>query len=136
MKQARIAIALAIVLGGCQQQGQPTAAGAEAVSGDTQSARNSPAAHPPLGRYVCRQYMTTIGWIELTKTTYATGGVKGGYSYDPSSGAIAWNGGAYAGWPARYEFSPGGGGHAQDENIIRITDEAGALKIDCFLTDQ
>lgn len=78
--------------------------------------------------------MTTIGWIDLTETRYAVGEVEGGYSYDPESGAIAWEGGAYAGWPARYEFSPGGDGHAHDENIIRMTDESGKLVIDCFLT--
>ncbi|MAN77441.1 MAG: hypothetical protein CML24_09680 [Rhizobiales bacterium] len=88
---------------------------------------------PPLGRYVCRQYMTTIGWIDLTNATYLVGEVEGGYSFDPVSGYISWNGGAYAGWPARYEFSPAGAGHAHDENIIRMTDESGALKIDCFL---
>lgn len=90
---------------------------------------------PPLGRYVCRQYMTTIGYIQLGSGGYTVNGVRGGYSLG-AGGAIRWNGGAYAGWPARYEFSPGGGGHAHDEHIIRMTDEAGRLKIDCFLMDK
>lgn len=90
---------------------------------------------PPLGHYVCRQYVTTIGWIDLAESSYAVNDVQGGYAFDPASGAIAFAGGAYAGWPARYEFSPAGAGHAHDENIIRITDESGGLKIDCFLTE-
>lgn len=91
---------------------------------------------PPLGRYVCRQYMTTIGWIDLSEGVYAVSGVQGAYSFDPTSGFIAWHDGAYAGWPARYEFSPAGAGHAHDEYIIRMTDEGGSLKIDCFLTSE
>lgn len=89
---------------------------------------------PPLGRYVCRQYMTTIGYIQLGSGSYTVNGVRGSYSFDERDGLIRWNGGAYAGWPARYEFSPAGAGHAQDERIIRMTDETGDLKIDCFLT--
>jgi hypothetical protein len=98
--------------------------------------RSRAAGRPPLGRYVCRQYMTTIGYIQLGSGSYTVNGVRGGYSLEEGSGAIRWNGGAYAGWPARYEFSPGGGGHAHDEHIIRMTDEAGRLKIDCFLMAQ
>lgn len=88
---------------------------------------------PPLGRYVCRQYMTTIGYIQLGSGSYTVNGVRGSYGFDGGNGLIRWNGGAYAGWPARYEFSPGGGGHAHDEHIIRMSDKTGRLKIDCFL---
>ena len=91
---------------------------------------------PPLGRYVCRQYMTTIGYIQLGSGSYTVNGVRGGYSFDGGSGAIRWDGGAYAGWPARYEFSPAGTGHAHDEHIIRMTDESDRLRIDCFLMAQ
>lgn len=88
---------------------------------------------PPLGRYVCRQYMTTIGYIQLDASSYTVNGVRGSYSFDAGSGSVRWNGGAYAGWPARYEFSPAGAGHAHDEHIIRMTDETDRLRIDCFL---
>lgn len=135
MKYAGIALAAALALGGCEGEQQEPAAAAEAEAGrDEIAAGEAPAAHPPLGRYVCRQYMTTIGWIDLTESTYAVGDVEGGYSYDPANGEVEWNGGAYVGWPARYELSPAGEGHAHDERIIRMTDETGKLKIDCFLT--
>ena len=88
---------------------------------------------PPLGRYVCRQYMTTIGYIQLGSNRYTVNGVGGSYTFDGGSGGIRWVGGAYAGWPAHYEFSPAGAGHAQDEHIIRMTDETDRLRIDCFL---
>ncbi|QYX58073.1 hypothetical protein K1T73_06795 [Roseovarius sp. SCSIO 43702] len=88
---------------------------------------------PPFGRYVCRQYMTTIGYIDLGSGSYAVNGVNGTYDLEQGSGYITWNGGAYAGWPAKYEFSPAGAGHANDEHIIRMTDESGRLTIDCFL---
>ncbi|WP_374603089.1 hypothetical protein [Arenimonas sp.] len=88
---------------------------------------------PPLGRYVCRQSMTTIGYIQLGKESYSVNNVRGGYAVDAASGAIRWKGGAYAGWPARYEFSAAGAGHAHDEHIIRMTDETDRLRIDCFL---
>ena len=98
-----------------------------------QETRNT-GAHPPLGRYVCRQYMTTIGYITLTPETYSVGEVRGGYDYDPASGEIAWQGGAYGGWPARYEHRTAASlGRALPEEIIRMTDEEGRLKIDCFL---
>ena len=135
MKRAGIAFAAAVTLGGCEGGEQEPAAAAEAPADTTEvAAGEAPAAHPPLGRYVCRQYMTTIGWIDLTEDAYAVGEVRGGYSYDPENGLIRWEGGAYAGWPARYEFSPAGEGRAHDEHIIRMTDETGRLKIDCFLT--
>ena len=88
----------------------------------------------PLGRYVCRQYMTTIGWIDLNEGSYVVNGVQGSYSFDRTTGFITWHGGAYQGWPARFEYSPAGAGHAHDEYIIRMTDETDTLRIDCFLT--
>ncbi|MGR3593098.1 MAG: hypothetical protein ACU0BO_14130 [Limimaricola soesokkakensis] len=88
---------------------------------------------PPLGRYVCRQYMTTIGYIHLGSDSYVVSGTSGSYNFDDGNGAVTWNGGAYAGWPAKYEFSPAGAGHAHDEHIIRMTDDTGRLTIDCFL---
>ena len=136
MNQAIVAVVLTAALAACQGEEPAGAADAQdstRIAGTT--AAEASAAHPPLGRYVCRQYMTTIGWIDLSEDAYAVRDVRGGYSFDPASGAIEWDGGAYAGWPARYEFSPAGEGHAHDEDIIRMTDEGGELKIDCFLTE-
>lgn len=90
----------------------------------------------PAGRYVCRQYMTTIGWIDLNEGVYVVNGVQGTYSFDPGTGAIVWLDGAYRGWPARFEYSPAGSGHAHDEYIIRMTDETDTLRINCFLTSE
>ncbi|AVF02377.1 MULTISPECIES: hypothetical protein [Devosia] len=90
----------------------------------------------PVGRYVCRQYMTTIGWIDLNEGVYVVNGVEGTYSFDTGTGAIVWQDGAYRGWPARFEYSPAGSGHAHDEYIIRMTDETDTLRIDCFLTSE
>ncbi|MCP8885418.1 OB-fold putative lipoprotein [Devosia sp. XJ19-1] len=91
---------------------------------------------PPVGRYVCRQYMTTIGWVDLNEGTYGVNGVQGTYSFDLGTGAIVWQDGAYRGWPAWFEYSPAGSGHAHDEYIIRMTDETDTLRIDCFLTSE
>lgn len=137
MKSAAIALAAAVALGGCEGDRREAGSAAEAQARlrTTEGAADErSAAHPPLGRYVCRQSMTTIGWIDLREDEYVVGQVQGGYAFDPATGEIAWDDGAYAGWPARYEFSPAGAGHAQDERIIRMTDKAGDLKIDCFLT--
>lgn len=135
MRYAWIALTGGLALSGCQAEADDKSA---AAAGERQVSElevaDESAAHPPLGRYVCRQYMTTIGWIDLSESGYSVAEVEGSYSYDRSSGDITWESGAYAGWPARNEFSPAGEGHAHDESIIRMTDETGDLKIDRFLT--
>lgn len=65
---------------------------------------------------------------------YETSGVRGQYSYDPSSGAMEWQGGSYDewNWRGRYEHvsRPADDGRP-DEDIIRL--EGDGLKIDCYL---
>ena len=135
MKHVCIGLIVGIALAGCDTNADEDRS-VQAGEGQDREVRTAEetSAHPPLGRYVCRQYMATIGWIDLGESGYAVGDVQGEYTYDTSNGEIEWQSGAYAGWPARYEFSPAGEGHAHDEYFIRMTDEAGALKIDCFLT--
>ena len=90
---------------------------------------------PPLGRYVCRQGMTTMGYLTLEGDAYEVSGVRGGYRYDPATGAMNWEGGSYDewGWDGTYEHvaRPAGDGRP-DEDVIRIVGEADGLKIDCY----
>jgi hypothetical protein len=93
---------------------------------------------PPLGRYVCRQYTTTMGYLTLEEGgTYEVSGVRGRYRHDPQSGAMNWQGGSYDewGWEGTYEHvaRPEGDGRP-DEDIIRLVGEADGLKIDCYKT--
>lgn len=128
-----LALGLLALSSACSPGSEHAAAG-KAEAGALSIATGEDRETPPLGRYVCRQYMTTIGYIDLTAEGYSIGSVKGGYAYDAESGEIEWRGGVYAGWPARYELrSAESLGRAEDENIIRMTDEAGSLTIDCFL---
>lgn len=124
----------------------PVPAPAPAPSAPEPAAPSSPppygpalqaAGSPPAGRYVCRQYMTTMGYLTLDgKGGYEISGVRGQYRYSPASGEFEWLSGSYKDWKwsARYEYrSPESLGRPDDEHIIRTTDDTGKLKIDCFL---
>src|SRR5690606_25169581 len=95
MRVSLIALAGALALGGCEAASEGEAAGVGAQGPGDAEVAEAGDAHPPLGRYVCRQYMTTIGWIDLTEDGYSVNDVAGTYDYDPGSGAIEWQGGAY-----------------------------------------
>ena len=106
---------------------EPTAAPAEPAV---------PAGGPPLGKYVCRQYMTTIAYVTLqTGGTYEIAGVTGRYSYDAATGEMGWNGGSFDewGWAARYEHvrRPAGDGRP-DEHILRVASESDGLRLTCY----
>ena len=99
------------------------------------------AAEPPLGKYVCRQYMTTIGYLTLLPGgTYEVSGVTGRYRYDAGTGEVEWLGGSYEewGWEGVYERvtrQPGDG--RPDEDVVRLTSEADGLRINCYyMADQ
>lgn len=94
-------------------------------------------AGPPAGRYVCRQYMTTMGYLTLHPDGgYEVSDVEGRYRYHPDTGEVEWLSGSYEdwGWKARYDYrSAASLERPQDEHIIRMTDGQGELRIDCFL---
>lgn len=97
----------------------------------------APAGGPPLGRYVCRQYTTTMGYLTLEEGgAYEVSGVRGSYRFDPESGAMNWQGGSYDewGWNGTYEHvvRPEGDGRP-DEHVIRLVGESDGLRIDCYL---
>lgn len=95
------------------------------------------AAGPPAGRYVCRQYMTTMGYLSLSPDGgYEVSNVEGRYRYHPDTGEVEWLSGSYEdwGWKARYDYrSAASLERPQDEHIIRMTDGQDKLRIDCFL---
>lgn len=65
------------------------------------------------------------------------GGTEGEYAFDEGTGEVRWESGKYAewGWVSRYDHrSAESLGRPEDEHIIRVTDDAGRLTIDCFLT--
>lgn len=91
---------------------------------------------PPAGRYVCRQYTTTMGYLTLEEGgEYEVSGVRGRYRYDDATGAMEWEGGSYDewDWDGVYEHvdRPADDGRP-DEDIVRLTSEADGLKIDCY----
>lgn len=109
-----------------------TAVASEPVASGEMAAENG----PPLGRYVCRQYTTTMGYVTLEAgETYEVSGVRGKYHFDPQTGAMQWEGGSYDewNWSGTYEHvtRPEGDGRP-DEDIIRLVSEADGLKIDCY----
>lgn len=89
---------------------------------------------PPLGRYVCRQYTTTMGYLSLEAGgRYEVSGVRGRYDYDPQTGDMEWQGGSYDewGWEGRYEHVAREQGDGRpDEDIIRL--EGDGLQIACY----
>jgi hypothetical protein len=101
------------------------------------AAQEPPADAPPLGKYVCRQGMTTINYHTLSSPgAYEVGGVAGSYAYDPATGEVQWQSGSYADWnyTGLYAHRTAASlGRAEDEHIIRLTDPTGALRVDCFL---
>lgn len=107
----------------------PTA-GSAAAGGAAAGAAGGPTA----GRYVCRQYTTTMGYLTIGPGgTYETAGVQRRYSWDPATGAIDWQGGSYDdwGWEGSFEHvqRPAGDGRP-DEDIIRL--EGDGLQIACY----
>ena len=124
---------------GCDDAPAPAgdSAIADADSGAAIVSAAEPAAGgPPLGRYVCRQYTTTMGYLTLEEGgAYEVSGVRGRYAFDPESGAMNWQGGSYDewGWDGTYEHvsRPEGDGRP-DEDIIRIVSQSDGLKIDCY----
>ena len=94
---------------------------------------------PPIGKYVCRQYMTTMGYLSLkNRDTYEVSKVIGKYSYDASTNQFDWKSGSYQkwGWEGKYEFVPAEG-ERPAEHVIRIVGENGKLKINCYyMADQ
>lgn len=130
-----------MLLSGCGGEAAPASdapdGAAEAADAPVAVAEPAAAAGPPLGRYVCRQYTTTMGYLTLGEGgTYETGGVEGRYAYDEATGALEWQGGSYDewGWDGAYEHvaRPEGDGRP-DEDIIRLHSEADGLRIDCYL---
>lgn len=139
--------ALAALLAACGGDEAPSAdASAAAPSAD--AAPSPPAAAagemaaggPPPGRYVCRQYTTTMGYLTIgADGSYEVSGVRGRYRHDPATGALEWEGGSYDewGWEGRYEHvaRPAGDGRP-DEDVVRLVSESDGLKIDCFRMDE
>lgn len=132
--------ALVLLLAGCGEESAPAAEASQqavSASGGAEPAQEpSAAGGPPLGRYVCRQHMTTMGYLALQEGgSYEVGGVRGRYEFDPETGAMEWRGGSYDewNWEGRYEHvaRPEGDGRP-DEDIIRLTSEADGLRIDCY----
>lgn len=136
-----LAAALLAACGPDAESAEPSAAGSDpaaasdaaAASGDASA---GDAGGPPLGRYVCRQGMTTMGYLTLhAGGEYEVSGVRGRYRYDAATGAMNWEGGSYDewGWDGTYEHvaRPAGDGRP-DEDIIRIVGEADGLKIACY----
>lgn len=112
----------------------PPPAPAAPSASDVASAEQ--AAAPPLGKYVCRQYMTTIAYVTLQPGgTYEIAGVTGRYRHDAATGEVVWDGGSFDewGWAARYEHvrRPEGDGRP-DEHILRVVSEGDGLRLDCF----
>ena len=91
---------------------------------------------PPLGRYVCRQYMTTMGYLTLAPGgVYEVSGVQGRYRFDPGSGDLIWEGGSYDewDWDGTYEHVVRAEDDGRpDEHVIRIVSEADGLRINCY----
>jgi hypothetical protein len=122
---------------------QPEPATGPQIEPRTSPSAGSPAVGegPPLGRYVCRQYMTTMGYLTLGPGgTYEVGGVTGRYRYDAGTGGLEWLGGSYAewGWEGAYErvTRPPGDGRP-DEDVVRLTSETDGLRINCYyMADQ
>ncbi|HEX2207798.1 MAG TPA: hypothetical protein VHG93_08945 [Longimicrobium sp.] len=118
---------------------------AEARASDTAAPAEQPAAPvqepgaaggPPLGRYVCRQYTTTMGYLTLHPGgEYEVSGVRGRYRHDAATGAMEWQGGSYDewNWEGTYEHvtRPADDGRP-DEHVIRLVSESDGLKIDCY----
>lgn len=94
---------------------------------------------PPAGRYACRQSLTTMGFLTIRPgDRYALAGVEGDYRYHADTGEVEWLSGSYHAWQwvAVYEHrSAADLERPEDEHIIRITDDTGGLRIDCFLTE-
>ena len=91
---------------------------------------------PPLGKYVCRQYKTTIAYVTLHPGgAYEISGVTGRYDYDAASGDVRWEGGSFDewGWDGRYEHvrRPAGDGRP-DEHVLRLASESDGLRINCY----
>jgi hypothetical protein len=117
-----------------------SACGAEPAPDAASPAGAALAEGPPPGRYVCRQHMTTFGYLMIREPgSYEVSGVRGGYEYDPRTGAMDWKGGSYDewGWSGVYEHvvRPEGDGRP-DEHMVRLASEADGLKIDCVRMEE
>lgn len=141
-KSGSIGAAILLAVAACgPSEAQDSAAetGSEPVAASSEVASSPAAQHegPPLGKYVCRQYMTTMGYLTLEDGGfYEVSGVRGRYAYDSATGEVVWEGGSYDewDWTATYEHvvRPPEDGRPE-EWILRVRDEAHGLKIDCFL---
>jgi hypothetical protein len=93
---------------------------------------------PPLGRYVCRQHTTTMGYLSLLEGgAYEMSGVRGEYLYDAESGAMEWRGGSFDEWQwdGTYDHVVRADDDGRpDEHVIRLRGRSDGLKIDCFKT--
>ena len=135
---ASLAALLLVLLAACGSEPAADAPeGAVASAPPAAAAADAPAAGgPPPGRYVCRQYTTTMGYLTLTPGgEYEVSGVRGRYAYDPGTGAVDWQGGSYDewNWDGTYEHvsRPEGDGRP-DEEVIRLVGRDDGLRIDCF----
>lgn len=112
----------------------PAAVEAADPAAAAEPGETGPADGPPLGRYVCRQYTTTMGYLSLEAGgRYEVSGVEGRYSYDPRTRAMEWRGGSYDewGWEGTYEHvTRDAGDGREDEDIIRL--EGDGLQIACY----
>lgn len=89
---------------------------------------------PPIGKYVCRQYMTTMGYLTLKNAdTYEVSKVPGKYVFDSSTKEVVWKTGKYKEWDWKgvYEVIPAEG-ERPEQYVIRITSEKDKLKINCY----
>lgn len=134
------AAALAALLAACGGEAEPSTHAPESAAASSRAPATAEQASaeggPPLGRYVCRQGLTTMGYLALHPGgEYEVSGVRGRFRYDPASGAMNWEGGSYDewGWDGTYEHvaRPQDDGRP-DEDVIRIVSESDGLKIDCF----
>jgi hypothetical protein len=131
--------ALLLLLAACAGESAPAADAPDAAAPVATAAPTGEAAAaggPPIGRYVCRQHTTTMGYLTLEAGgAYEVSGVRGRYAYDPATGAVEWQGGSYDewDWDGVYEHVARAEGDGRpDEDVIRLTSEADGLKIDCY----
>lgn len=138
-----VSSALTAALAACAAEPAADARPSEGTASAPVRENAAPAAQggPPLGRYVCRQHTTTMGYLALHPGgAYEVSGVRGRYRHDAATGAMEWDGGSYDewSWDGTYEHvaRPAGDGRP-DEHVIRLVSESDGLKINCYrMADQ